>query len=128
MNKHSPPLSQDKIDEVSRLIKIVSQRKTVEVHTRNTQELDAMGPIEALLGVHQTPTFQIALSGVENCSDSQILENPGVMLMLLHSCHSEGWGLELLTLCRVPCSRPQGKCQGRPGQLHWWATSTSPSF
>ena len=76
MNKHSTPLSQDKIDEVSRLIKIVSQRKTVEVHTRNTQELDAMGPIEALLGVHQTPTFQIALSGVENCCDSHLLENP----------------------------------------------------
>ena len=66
------------------LIEIVCQGETVEVDARNSQELNAVGPIEALLGVHQAPTFKIALSGVENCSDSQILENPGVMLMLLH--------------------------------------------
>ena len=83
VNKHSPSLLEDQIYEVCCLIEIVTQGKTVEVDARNTQELDAVGSIETLLGVHQTPTFKIALSGVENCSDSQLLENPGVV-----SCQS----------------------------------------
>ena len=123
VNKHSPPLSQDVIYEVSRFVEIVRQRKTVEVHARNAQELDAVGSIETLLGIHQTPTFQIALSGVEHCSDSQILENPGRKVLAL----SLREGSSVLTPYRGRCSRPRGKCQGRPGQLRWLATSTSPS-
>ena len=117
MNKHSAPFSQDKIDEVSRLIEIVGQRKTVEVHTRNTQELDAMGPIEALLGVHQTPTFQIALSGVENCCDSHLLENPARLELavslrsgsLTASPGTEGCALVPEINARVDQVRPTGR-------------------
>ena len=81
MNKHSPSLSKDLIYEVRRLMEIVRQRKTVEIHSGNPEELDAVRPIEALLGVHQTPTLKIALSRVENRSDSQIFEYPETCLV-----------------------------------------------
>ena len=77
VDQHSPSLPHHTVNEVRSLVEVVGQGERLEIHTRHTQELDAVRAVEGLLGVDHAPAFEVTLSSVEDCGDSHLSENPG---------------------------------------------------
>ena len=77
VDQHSPSLPHHTVNEVRSLVEVVGQGERLEIHTRHTQELDAVRAVEGLLGVDHAPAFKVTLSSVEDCGDSHLSEDPG---------------------------------------------------
>ena len=62
------------LDPLRRLIEIVRQGETLEIHGLDPEELHVMGLVEGLLGIDHAPALQIALGRVQNRCHSEITE------------------------------------------------------